>query len=698
MISQFKVYELVLNDIWKFDGSSWTWVSGTTDFESQPDGIFGIQGVASEQNYPSARYSPGLVQDSEKNIWLFGGRGRVQASGKTNFLNDLWTFNGTAWTWISGKDDKFGTIGASACSNYPRGRVGPAMWMDSNSVWVFGGLQDNNNGYGNDLWKFDGVYWIWVSGSSSLNNNGSYGTRGVASSQNQPPSRGFGMAYWTDSSNQFWLFGGYSTSLSTYLDDLWKFDGTNWIWVAGSPGTSQLPYGTIGYKSPFFTPGSRVQVSSFIDSKDHLYIYGGYTQGIEGGLQSDLWRWDGNSWAWISGKSQDIPNAPPVREGAFVSLDLSAQTLWLFGGSGARNDLWSTSINSPTATDTTNRGVTNVLRQSICGADVYYFTTGIDPFTTGKLTTQSVTSGEVTSAEVTSSPLTTIAFTTDLPPTARVSTGRIRLTSGRITSGAITSGILPVVTTDSPNNLESDSGGGPNLGAAIGASAVVAIVIVVAILVPLLILSYRRRKGQRNIDLSRDLELQQLNRDSLDSKGPEGEGEPKKSPTKPIESKPKNSVSEGKSPEARSKVQANSEVSLDIKHAIPYSEFELIKKVGKGFFGEVYQAKWKKETREVAFKQMSSAVGHQIFERFAIDSEALKKLKPHQNVITFLGVCAQPMALITEYASKGALSTILASNESLSDEVITKIIRGIVSGMQHLSREKVVHRVTEQVM
>ena len=62
----------------------------------------------------------------------------------------------------------------------------------------------------NDLWSYsiDSQNWTWVSGSSSFNQPGEYGTKGVSSSTNYPGAR-YGSVSWFDSLNQtLWLFGG----------------------------------------------------------------------------------------------------------------------------------------------------------------------------------------------------------------------------------------------------------------------------------------------------------------------------------------------------------------------------------------------------------------------------------------------------------------------------------------------------------
>ena len=49
--------------------------------------------------------------------------------------------------------------------------------------------------------------WTWISGSNSDNQNGIYGTKGIASSSNIPGAR-LGSISWIDSNNNLWLFGG----------------------------------------------------------------------------------------------------------------------------------------------------------------------------------------------------------------------------------------------------------------------------------------------------------------------------------------------------------------------------------------------------------------------------------------------------------------------------------------------------------
>ena len=161
----------------------------------------------------------------------------------TGYINDLWKFDGTYWTWVSGNDSvdtpgNYGTKGVSSPNNYPSARATVAGWLGPNdTLWLFGGyeypsgkfphqntaeisslhsfsLDSNPNlqsytGSYNDVWKFDGQYWTWISGSSTANVPGVYGTMGVSSSTTISGSRNNHVACYDPSTEIVWIFGGY---------------------------------------------------------------------------------------------------------------------------------------------------------------------------------------------------------------------------------------------------------------------------------------------------------------------------------------------------------------------------------------------------------------------------------------------------------------------------------------------------------
>jgi hypothetical protein len=61
-----------LNDLWKFDGYNWTWMSGSSN-ETYLDGNYGIQGIPDANNVPSSKIFALGWTDLDGNLWLFGG-------------------------------------------------------------------------------------------------------------------------------------------------------------------------------------------------------------------------------------------------------------------------------------------------------------------------------------------------------------------------------------------------------------------------------------------------------------------------------------------------------------------------------------------------------------------------------------------------------------------------------------------------
>jgi N-acetylneuraminic acid mutarotase len=218
-----------LNDLWKFDGTNWTWVSGANNTSSVQPGVYGTKGKAAAGNTPGARSDAVSWTDQQGNLWLFGGAG-YDSAGKTGYLNDLWKFDGTNWTWVSGGDKAnqtgaYGAEGVVASGNVPGGRSDAVSWTDQQgNLWLFGG--SGYSGDLNDLWKFDGTHWTWVSGSDTVDQAGAYGAEGIVASGNMPGAR-WGAVSWTDLQGNLRLFGGngYDSAGATgFLNDMWLYE------------------------------------------------------------------------------------------------------------------------------------------------------------------------------------------------------------------------------------------------------------------------------------------------------------------------------------------------------------------------------------------------------------------------------------------------------------------------------------------
>lgn len=219
--------------------------------------------------------------------------------------------NPNEWAWVSGANTgnqkgTYGTLGVAASGNVPGARNSAVSWSDAaGNFWLFGGTGADSTGNTglplNDLWKYSNGEWTWMSGSSSPDQVGTYGTQGTAAPSNVPEAR-YGAVSWADASGNLWLFGGANydeTGGGGTFDDLWKYSNGEWTWMGGSNGLNQpVTYGKRGTASPGNTPGARYSAVGWTDASGNIWLFGGQ-YGINStssqsptGNFNDLWRYE----------------------------------------------------------------------------------------------------------------------------------------------------------------------------------------------------------------------------------------------------------------------------------------------------------------------------------------------------------------------------------------------------------------------
>jgi hypothetical protein len=432
--------------------NDWTWIDGTNKagvaVPSTPQyGSFPTSVPTTTPNpftnTPGARYGAVGWTDKFGSLFLFGGDG-WELTGKTPPdtlnapMNDLWVCDMSLgdfcqWQLVGGYDPTVvgsttvgkqiianaqnegqpGTYNGLGLSGTPAARLGAAAWTDtSGNFWLFGG--SNGNNFRNDLWEYTigglspGNYtttegqWTWVGGSSGVDQPGNYSSGTLA-----PGSRTNAVT-WTDSSGNFWLFGGYgydgqTPSVLGSLNDLWEYTGGHWVFVSGgntNKANQNGIYGTQGTAASTNMPGGRQEGVGWADANGNLWLFGGEGQDSVGtafGILNDLWVYNiaSNQWTFVAGSNvanqtgtypaQPVVGAanatgaagtcglavgdtplscspisltgalPGSRWGASGWIDASGN-LWLFGGwgldstgtngNGALNDLWVYTPNS----------------------------------------------------------------------------------------------------------------------------------------------------------------------------------------------------------------------------------------------------------------------------------------------------------------------------------------------------------------
>lgn len=371
-----------INNLWKYDGTNWLWMNGNQGVVN-PLGNFGTIGTpnAVDAPGPGARQYAATWSDGS-NLWLFGGYVRIDAAGITKPANDLWKYNiaNRQWTWAGGSSAHsqfgvYGSQGIASATNVPGARHGAVSWKDgAGNFWLFGGYgyaEAGSAGALNDLWKFDGTNWAWISGSKLIDQLGSYGTKGTPSASNIPGGRSLGVS-WIDAGNNLWLFGGRGNDAAGIGDfnDLWKFDGTNWAWVNGDSKTGQLgSFGTAGTPAFSNVPAVRRTAVAWTDSAGNFWLFGGASSPVNPNITdnlNDLWKFSPaiKQWVWMSGSNTpnqagmygtqgitSTTNIPGARDAAVAWTSKDGKTCWLLGGqvfvqadnfsTVAYNDLWS---------------------------------------------------------------------------------------------------------------------------------------------------------------------------------------------------------------------------------------------------------------------------------------------------------------------------------------------------------------------
>lgn len=228
-----------LNDLWKFDGQSWTPVT--------------------TKNAPPARSGHSMVYDAfENRLLVFGGK-----NDAGELLNDVWSWDGEEWTEIPGKSPE------------PRQSHRMTFNPKDGTVLLFGGSSVDGKAL-SDTWLFEDDRWISLESKNlpsprlqhTLNydplrnvmvlfggfnrNNGNkevfgdtwewYPSEGwKLKADNEEMARDHHAMAFDIGLERIILFGGYNEG---YLGDTWSWDGIKWTKLsvdnqlarAGKPG------------------------------------------------------------------------------------------------------------------------------------------------------------------------------------------------------------------------------------------------------------------------------------------------------------------------------------------------------------------------------------------------------------------------------------------------------------------------------
>jgi hypothetical protein len=296
-----------LNDLWKYNIASgnWTWMSGSN--VTAQSGSHGTMGVASSSNMVGTHAGGATWMDATGNLWLFGGSGF--SATVFGYLSDLWRYRVSSgiWTWMKGSDVAgapavYGSPGVGAPANTPGADTGPISFTDAaGNFWLFGGYGQTANaeGFLSDLWKYDvgANTWAWMRGTAAVNQPGTYGTIGNATTGNRPGARVVGTGQ-RGPANTLLLFGGayWTDTQDDYYNDVWT------IYLNASvPGPPRITGVVVsGSASVDVTYSEAMKSSALLPSN---YVVSGSGRGTLATQPSSVKWVSGNTYrlSWITG-------------------------------------------------------------------------------------------------------------------------------------------------------------------------------------------------------------------------------------------------------------------------------------------------------------------------------------------------------------------------------------------------------------
>ncbi|VAW42271.1 hypothetical protein MNBD_CHLOROFLEXI01-3101, partial [hydrothermal vent metagenome] len=234
-------------------------------------------------NAPAAVGEYAMAYDSLNDVVvLYGGN----ATGWP-YENSTWEFNGTDWA-------------ATAPTQQPNAVYGMSMvYDDFNNVLLLFGGSDTTDAPLAETWTYSVASDSWTQLTPA----------------NAPPARSYSQMVYTGTgtNTEITLFGGNDGT--TYYNDVWRYDGTNWAQVAtsGSPPPARTHH-AIAYDS----------------TNDTILLFGG--RNATGTLLADSWELDLSNDTW----SQSGFSGPSARMAHGLAYDPTNDNFVLVGG--ANND------------------------------------------------------------------------------------------------------------------------------------------------------------------------------------------------------------------------------------------------------------------------------------------------------------------------------------------------------------------------
>ncbi|XP_023340966.1 tyrosine-protein kinase Fer [Eurytemora carolleeae] len=123
-------------------------------------------------------------------------------------------------------------------------------------------------------------------------------------------------------------------------------------------------------------------------------------------------------------------------------------------------------------------------------------------------------------------------------------------------------------------------------------------------------------------------------------------------------------------------------------------DVELVEKIGRGNFGDVYKAILRPGNISVAVKTCKITLPDEQKKKFLQEGRILKQYE-HPNIVRFIGICVQkqPIMIVMELVPGGSLLNYLRTNaDKLSTKGLLGMCQDAASGMEYLESKNCIHR------
>jgi N-acetylneuraminic acid mutarotase len=264
-----------------------------------------------------------VFYDEARERVMVANGGAVDSRRNSTLFNDLWSFDGTAWTPLAPSGDPI--AGTRVAVDDQRRVYSLGGFNDTAGIGVLRSLE-------NGRWRRVGVHpsgviaeggfvfdvarkrFVVFGGSGegrTLPDTWEYdGTRWSKSGAASPPARSVHVMVYDVRRKKTVVFGGIGVrrgeDRAPIFADTWEFDGTTWSQVHVSG------------------PAPRLGAGATYDSKRGVVlVFGGSNHD---GVFNDLWSWDGTSWKKLA------EGGPEPRLMGYIAYDKKRDRVVLFGG------------------------------------------------------------------------------------------------------------------------------------------------------------------------------------------------------------------------------------------------------------------------------------------------------------------------------------------------------------------------------